>query len=170
MGLFLLLLRVPADAAQRAIGLKNRIARDYRLRGFAYEAERLHITLFNLGREMSRERIRWIERRAPSVATSPFEVEFNRAMSWPDALVLLGEEKPAALTAFRRELGAVLGLRRSGFTPHVTLMRGATAVEDQQVQSLRWTVCDFAFVHSVDRRYVELGRWPLAATQPARPD
>lgn len=163
------MLRVPADAAQRAIGLTNLLARDYRLRGFAYEAERLHITLFNLGREMSREHIACIGRSAPLVATSPFEVEFNRVTSWPDALVLLGEEKPMALIAFRRELGAALGLRQSGFTPHITLMRGATAVEEQQVQSLQRTVRDFALVHSVNHGYVELGRWPLAATPPARP-
>jgi 2'-5' RNA ligase len=79
-------------------------------------------------------------------------------------LVLLGEDRPT-LIAFRRELGTALKLRSSGFTPHITLMRGPTAVEEQQIEALRWTVDDFAFVHSVDGRYVELGRWKL--TPPA---
>jgi 2'-5' RNA ligase len=58
-------------------------------------------------------------------------------------------------------------LRPAGFTPHITLMRGATSVEDQQVQAFRWTVDDFALVHSINGRYVELRRWkltPLAAS------
>jgi hypothetical protein len=42
-------------------------------------------------------------------------------------------------------------------------MRGSTCVEEQQVQALRWTVGDFALVHSANGRYVELGRWPLAS-------
>ena len=164
MGLFLLMLRVPLATAHRAIAVKNLLARDYRLGNYAYEAARLHITLFNLGHEMSAVRAAWIERTAVSIATPAFEIEFNRVASWPDALVLLGENRPT-LIAFRRELGTALKLRSSGFTPHITLMRGPTAVEEQQIEALRWTVDDFAFVHSVDGRYVELGRWKL--TPPA---
>lgn len=44
-------------------------------------------------------------------------------------------------------------------------MRGATFVEELQVQAFRWTVTDFALVHSVNGRYVELERWKL--TPPA---
>ena len=81
--------------------------------------------------------------------------------------MLLSEGRPAALTAFRRELGTALRqvwpdwLRPAGFTPHITLMRGATCVEEQQVETFRWTVNDFALVHSIGGRYVELGRWKL---------
>jgi 2'-5' RNA ligase len=173
MGLLMLMLRMPAEPAERASELKDLLARDYGLRNFAYDAERLHITLFNLGKEVSPERVALVERIAPRVATSPFEVEFNRVTSWPDALVLLGEDKPAALTNFRRALGTALRrvwpdrLRPAGFTPHITLMRGATSVEDQQVQAFRWTVDDFALVHSINGRYAELRRWkltPLAAS------
>jgi len=164
MGLFLLMLRLPTALAERASELKDLLARDYGLRNFAYDAERLHITLFNLGHEVSRERLALVERIASQVATSPFEVAFNRVTSCPDALVLLGEDRPTALTAFRRDLASALRLHRSGFTPHITLMRGATGVEEQQVQALRWTVNDFALVHSVNGRYVELGRWPLQAS------
>ena len=148
--------------------LKDLLARDYGLRNFAYDATRLHITLFNLGEEVSTERVALVERIAPRVTMSPFAVTFDRIVSWPDALVLLSNGAPAALIAFRRELGTALRrawpdrLRPAGFTPHITLMRGATCVEDQQVQAFRWTVTDFALVHSVNGRYVELGRWKLA--------
>lgn len=167
MSLLLLMLRVPAATAERASTLKDLLARDYGLRNFAYDATRLHITLFNLGDEVSPERVALVERIAPRVTTSPFEVEFNRVTSWPDALVLLGDDKLAALTNFRRALGSALRhvwpdrLRPSGFTPHITLMRGATCVEELQVQAFRWMVNDFALVHSIDGRYVELGRWRL---------
>ena len=171
MSLLLLMLRLPAAPAERASALTDMLARDYGLRNFAYDAERLHITLFNLGQEVSAERVALVERIAPRVTASPFEVEFYRAMSWPDALVLLGDDKPTALTNFRCALGSALRrvwpdrLRPSGFTPHITLMRGATCVEELQVQAFRWTVNDFALVHSINGRYVELGRWKL--TPPA---
>ena len=173
MSLLLLMLRVQTATAERASALKDLFARDYGLRNFAYDAVRLHITLFNLGEEVSTERVALVDSIAPRVTTSPFEVTFNRVVSWPDALVLLSNDKPAALTAFRRELGTALRrvwpdpLRPSGFTPHITLMRGATCVEDQQVQAFRWTVNDFALVHSVGGRYVELRRWKL--TPPVAP-
>ena len=171
MSLLLLMLRMPAEPAERASDLKNLLARDYGLRNFAYGAERLHITLFNLGEYVSPERVALVERIAPRVTASPFEVEFYRVTSWRDALVLLGDDKPAALTNFRRALGLALRrvwpdrLRPAGFTPHITLMRGATCVEELQVQAFCWTVNDFALVHSVNGRYVELGRWKL--TPPA---
>ena len=171
MSLLLLMLRVPAATAERASALKDLLARDYGLRNFAYDATRLHITLFNLGEEVSTERAALVDSIAHRITTSPFEVTFDRVTSWPDVLVLLSNDTPAALIAFRRELGTALRrvwpdrLRLTGFTPHVTLMRGATCVEDQQVQEFRWTVNDFALVHSVGGRYVELGRWKL--TPPA---
>lgn len=167
MSLLLLMLRVPTTTAERASTLKDLLARDYGLRNFAYDAMRLHITLFNLGKEVSPERVALVDCIAPRVTTSPFEVAFNRVTSWPDALVLLSAGEPASLTAFRRELATALRrmwpdrLRPSGFTPHITLMRGATCVEEQQVETFRWTVNDFALVHSVNGRYVELRRWTL---------
>jgi RNA 2',3'-cyclic 3'-phosphodiesterase len=159
--------------AERASALKDLLARGYGLRNFAYDATRLHITLFNLGEEVSPERVALVDRIVPQVTTAPFEVAFDCVASWPDALVLLSNDTPAALIAFRRELGTALRrvwpdrLRPTGFTPHITLMRGATCVEDQQIQAFRWTVKDFALVHSVGGRYVELGRWTL--TPPAAP-
>jgi hypothetical protein len=58
---FLLLLRVPTDPAMRASDLKDLLARGYGLRNFAYDAERLHITLFNLGEEVSGERVALVQ-------------------------------------------------------------------------------------------------------------
>ena len=89
------MLRVPAATAERASALKDLLARDYGLRNFAYDAMRLHITLFNLGEEVSTERVALVDRIAPRVTTSPFEVMFDRVVSWPDALVSLSNDKPA---------------------------------------------------------------------------
>jgi 2'-5' RNA ligase len=167
MSLLLLMLRVPAAPAESASALKDLLARDYGLRNFAYDATRLHITLFNLGEEASPERVGLVDRVASRVTRSSFEVAFNLVTSWPDALVLLSADKPEALIAFRRELATALRrvwperLRPAGFTPHITLMRGVMYVEELQVQEFRWTVNDFALVHSVGGRYVELGRWKL---------
>ena len=76
MSLLLLMLRLPAAPAERASALTDMLARDYGLRNFAYDATRLHITLFNLGQEVSAERVALVERIAPRVTASPFEVEF----------------------------------------------------------------------------------------------
>jgi 2'-5' RNA ligase len=171
MSRLLLMLRVPTAPAERASALKDRLARDYGLRNFAYDATRLHITLLNLGEEASPERVALVDRVASRVTMSPFEVAFNLVTSWPDALVLLSGDKPEALIAFRRELATALRrvwpdrLHPAGSTPHITLMRGATFVEEQQVETFRWTVNDFALVHSIGGRYVELRRWTL--TPPA---
>src|SRR5688500_943505 len=105
MSLRLLLLRMPVEPAERASELKDLLARDYGLRNFAYDAERLHVTLFNLGKEVSPERVALVERIAPRVATSPFEVEFNRVTSWPDALVLLGRTSPRHSPTFAARSG-----------------------------------------------------------------
>jgi 2'-5' RNA ligase len=104
-------------------------------------------------------------RAAGLIRTSPFVVEFDRIDSWSDALVLLGKDEPTPLKTFRHELGAALkrvGLgRKAGFTPHVTLMRGRTAVEQQAVKTFRWTVNEFVLVNSYQGKYVELARRPL---------
>jgi 2'-5' RNA ligase len=107
MSLLLLMLRLPAAPAERASALKDLLARDYGLRNFAYDATRLHITLFNLGEEASTERVALVERIAPTVTTSPFEVTFDRVVSWPDALVLLSNNtrrhsSPFAASSGRR--------------------------------------------------------------------
>src|SRR5688500_20339074 len=101
MSLLLLLLRMPVEPAERASELKDLLACDYGLRNFAYDAERLHGTLFNLGKEVSPERVALVERIALRLATSPFEVEFNRVTWWRGAPALLGEDTPEAVTNFR---------------------------------------------------------------------
>ena len=74
-----------------------------------------------------------------------------------------------------RELSAALRragldwLHKAAVTPHITLMRGPTAVDDQTVKSFRWTVGEFALVNSLvgQGSYVELGRWPLQGSDSA---
>jgi 2'-5' RNA ligase len=49
------------------------------------------------------------------------------------------------------------------FTPHITLLWGAGIVEEQAVETFRWTVREFALVNSRvgQGEYVVLGQWLL---------
>jgi 2'-5' RNA ligase len=167
VSLLLFMIRVPADMARDIINLMDLLKRGYGLENWAYEGDRLHIILFELGDhvDLPLEIVALANRAAGSIRTSPFGVEFDRIDSWSDALVLLGKDEPTPLKTFRHELGAALkrvGLgRKAGFTPHVTLMRGRTAVEQQAVKTFRWTVNEFVLVNSYQGKYVELARWPL---------
>lgn len=167
MSLLLFMIRVPADMARGMINLRDLLKRGYGLENWAYEAGRLHITLFELGHhvDLPPEIVALANHAAASIRPAPFMVEFDRIDSWPDALVLLGKDKPAPLKTFRRELGKALkrgGLgRKISFVPHITLMRGQTAVEQQAVKTFRWTVNEFVLVNSYQGKYVELACWPL---------
>ena len=52
----------------------------------------------------------------------------------------------------------------SNYTPHVTLLRGEGIVEEQTVETFRWTVREFVLVNSLvgETKYVRLGHWPLS--------
>jgi 2'-5' RNA ligase len=55
----------------------------------------------------------------------------------------------------------------SEFTPHITVLRDADkALAPCAITPVAWHVRDFALMHSQlgrERRYTEIGRWPLAA-------
>lgn len=111
---------------------------------------------------------------ASSIAASPFEVVFDRAMSFsrkrPERpLVLVGTDGSTELTIFRRSLAmemkrAICGFKtRSTHTPHITLLYDRRAVPEQPVEPVRWTVRELVLIHSLHglSRHVPLARWPL---------
>lgn len=169
MSLLLFMIRVPDDVAQEMVMLARLLRRGYGLVNWTYDAARLHVTLFELGDhvDLPPRLVDAASRAAASVRAAPFEVTFDRLEAWADALVLRCDDGSSPLTMLRAQLGAMLkrvGLdHRSDFTPHVSLMRGATPVEAQHVKAFRWTVEAVALVNSLSGhgKYVELGRWPL---------
>ena len=135
-------------------------------------AERLHVSLHGIGEYPScpdEIAARAIE-AAASVTMAPFEVTFDRAMSFAGKagqlpLVLVGEATDG-VAALQQALGGVLakaGLAARRSTPHVTLLYDVRRVEEQPVAPIGWTVREFVLVHSLLGRglYKSLGRWPL---------
>lgn len=111
MNLLLFMIRLPMDVAQEVIDLADLLKRDYGLANWIYDAQRLHVTLFQFGQHVDLPPV-LVERAkqaAALVKTPPFEVTFKRLEAWPDALVLLSEDGRTPLTAFRRELSVALG-------------------------------------------------------------
>jgi 2'-5' RNA ligase len=87
-------------------------------------------------------------------------------------LVLRGSDGVAALTALQQALVVAMEkagfkLRKSHFTPHVTLLYGDRCIAEQVVEPVAWSVREFVLVHSLLRRkleqkqkqYVPLARW-----------
>ena len=97
--------------------------------------ERLHATLYFLGdyAELPQQTIDKAHEAAKLVSVTPFEVVFDRCMSFPgrpgrQPFVLRGGEGVQALIGLQRALASALhqvGLAdraKSKFTPHVTLL------------------------------------------------
>jgi 2'-5' RNA ligase len=172
-GVFFAIL-VDAAAARQMTGLARDLSGEHGLTGRPLAAERLHISLYELGgrRGMTEKKIDAARGAAVTIAAPPFSVAFNcvRSLSEADrpAIALYGGDGDA-LTEFRRILGEALvtaGLRRaaqSSFLPHVTLLYDERGVDFQAVEPIVWTVNDFVLIHSLrgQSRYIELGRWPL---------
>lgn len=174
MSLLLFMVRLPEGTAQRIGALTSLLKRDYGLMNKPIEAQRLHVTLLDLGHhvDLPRRLLERAEQAAASVAMSSFEVVFDRVTAWPasQSLVLLADDDSVVrLAMLRHALEQALervGLKhraKTRFTPHATLMRGRTTVEEQTVETFRWTVRDFALVNSLTghSKYVQLGQWPL---------
>ena len=67
------------------------------------------------------------------------------------------------LRAFHRLLGAALGSRTTGFTPHLTVLYDKKLIPEHPIMPVKWRVSEFALVHSYAGlgRYVIVQRWPL---------
>lgn len=166
-----------ADAAGRIAPLASRLRDEHGLNGKLIERARLHVTLHHLGDFVGvpRDIVARAGEAAATVAMPPFEMSFDRAMSFsgrPDKrpFVLLGGEGLAALKAFQRTLGTAMekaGLKLfkadTNYTPHVTLLYGDLLVAEQAVETINWTAREFVLVHSLLGQgvHVPLARWAL---------
>lgn len=169
---------------ETAVKIKDVAARlqaRHELKGRPFAARRFHVSLQGLGSQYERrpaEIVKAAESAAELVASSPFDVVFDRVDSFDRKhssrfpLVLLGHEGLATLRDFYMKLGAALktsGLGRyagASFEPHVTLLYGDKRLEGEHpiVPPISWTVKSFALVwsHVGKRRYERLGTWSLA--------
>ncbi|AMP00915.1 ligT like Phosphoesterase family protein [Collimonas arenae] len=171
---------IPAADAGTAIVRQGRLLREeLGLTGRLIGVDRVHVTLSHLGDylELPQDVVATAMSAAANVRAEPFDVVFERVVSFHGRprnypLVLVGgdgdSDSNATLTAFQRTLVKVLqkaGIRsaNSHYTPHITLLYNKYRVPPRVVESIRWTVQEFALVHSLlgRSRHVTLARWPL---------
>lgn len=165
-----------AEAASRIAELAQRLRGELGLKGRPIATDRLHVTLYFLGDflDLPNDIIDVASAAADSLTTRPFDVAFDRAVSFSGKpgnrpLVLRGDKGLVELTKFHRELamaikrGRIGRSAKTGFTPHVTLLYDDAVVAEQPVEDIRWTVRELVLVHSdLDRhRHVHLARWPI---------
>jgi RNA 2',3'-cyclic 3'-phosphodiesterase len=172
-------LTFPDDAtARRIAGLAHRCRREYGLRAPPLLSWRFHVSLHNVGQYgasgVPGTVVLKASNAAAKVKASPFAVMFNRVESFSGRdghypLVLRGDDGVVGLEMLNRSLGVsmrMVGLKASlNFTPHVTLSYGERPVEERLIQPIRWTVREFALIHSLIRKtkYIRLGCWSLGA-------
>ena len=173
-GLFLALVP-PAATADRIGELIQQLRYCHGLRSEPLSPCRLHVTLHYLGayNGLPQSLVDVVCAAAPTVSMPPFEISFDRALSFTNKrktrpFVLRAGRDMVALTMFHRALGeamtrAGLGWVTPHCTPHMTLLYDRRLVDEHQIEALGWTVTDFVLVHSLVGRgkHIHLARWPL---------
>lgn len=164
--------------SRRITQFGERFIREHHLEGKALAAERLHVSLQNVG-EYPRLRTKFIyaaKKAGDAVVSRPFDLEFDSIMSFAGApardgqprrrpLVILG--RADALSDLHRTLGRAMqtnGLRAAAsFLPHLTLHYGPKPVAMQPIEPIRFAVREFTLIHSERGlgRHNILGRWRL---------
>ena len=160
-----------APARARIGALTHGLRETYALTGKPL-AERLHVSLHGIGEYASfpNEVASLAIEAAAAIAVAPFEIGFDRVMSFAGKpgqlpLVLRGEGA-AGFTALQDALGTALakvGLGARQSAPHLTLLYDARRIDEQPIDPISWTVRQFVLVHSLLGQgvYKSLGRWPL---------
>jgi RNA 2',3'-cyclic 3'-phosphodiesterase len=136
----------------------------------------LHVSLAHVGHFASLPAyvVATARRAGSAVRTAPFNVSFDRAVSFEHSrgcpLVLRCSQGEAGFADLRRAVAVAMpdaGIRADpsiGLSPHVTLVyNGLPVPVTVLTQPIAWTVRELVLVHSlVGRgRHVHLGRWPL---------
>ncbi|MGE0239640.1 MAG: 2'-5' RNA ligase family protein [Parvibaculaceae bacterium] len=170
--------RLDSYPALRVSQFGQRFCVENHVRGTPRPRPLLHISLHHLG-DHARLPARIIfaaKRAAESVSVPAFEVTLNAVTAFPvgaspdrqsarHALVCLAQS--AGLVELHHGLGGAMqriGLRaRDHFRPHVTFLYGPDAVAQQPIEPIRFTVKDFALIHSEVglSKYNVIERWPL---------
>jgi RNA 2',3'-cyclic 3'-phosphodiesterase len=148
----------------------------HKLKGWPRPDRCFHVTLHGIGdyAELPRDAVAAIGEAVSTVTMPPFAVAFNRVTNFGSennrALVLVGDDGVDGLRMFQYEL--VTALREIGFArrteppyhPHITLLYyDEGEIADQEVEEIRWTVCEFVLVRSLygQSRHLPLARWLL---------
>lgn len=171
-GLFFAIFPDEAAAAKLARTSQQLCIR-HRLGGPVLAPERLHVSLLGFGSHASLppDLVAGAAEAAAAVAAAPFEVVFDRAVSFQGQsrpLVLCSEDDVPELIALQRALGRAveqrgLGRTKSRYTPHITMLHDKRAIEDHAIEPVRWIVRDFLLVHSArgQGKHIPLGRWRM---------
>jgi len=172
----LMFLLYPDPATAEAIAREARRLKDaLGLRGQPLLTDRFHVTLHHLGDYVGlpNDVVRKGEAAGQALAAAPFEVAFDRAVSFANRpgnnpFTLQGGEGVAALIAFQQALGlkmAGAGLKPDRqFVPHITLLYDGQVVPAQAIAPIRWTVSRFVLVQSKlgQTQHIVLKAWDLA--------
>jgi RNA 2',3'-cyclic 3'-phosphodiesterase len=168
--------RLAPEAFSHIEQIQSELRHEHGLKGAVISRQRLHVSLLGVCKchGLPDELIDAACRAAVSVAMPPFDVVFDRVMSFRNRqnkkpLVLLTCGDNTALAGLRKSLceamsAAGIGRRMSSqFVPNMTLLYDRRMVAEQAVEPVHLTVRDFALVHSLVRqsRHIELARWPL---------
>jgi 2'-5' RNA ligase len=130
----------------------------------------LHVSLHGLGSVDISERWLQIAGQQLAVATRqipPFEVCFDRVLSYANkqsehpVVLADGNNGNAELMTLHRELRAVLGMGKSSFSPHITLLCDTKVVAAESIEPIRWTVDEVVLIRSEAGEYERLGHWSL---------
>lgn len=177
--LFFALLPSPS-AALRVAHLRDRLCREWGLSGRGPIAQEcFHVTLHGIGEYdgVPEGVVRQAEAAAALVCARPFKIAFDRAMTFPrnrdtQPLILRSVRAPPELVALHDSLGDAMKrvgfrrVRKSGFTPHLTLLYEDCAVAEREIETINVNAKDFALVWSLrgrgPNRHVALGRWRLS--------
>jgi 2'-5' RNA ligase len=158
--------------------LRHSLREQHGLDGALLKPENFHVTLHPFGQtegDWPVETIEAAKAAAASVSMPPFEVAFDRAMSFnrkkaTEPLVLLAvDQNLDGLLAFQHALGTAM--QRAGLgqyverhpTPHLTLLYDRKRIEMQAIEPLGWTAHEFVLIESLIGKstHVERGCWPL---------
>lgn len=169
---------MPDDtAAQSAQALSLRLCREQGIKPRADAIKRFHVTLFHVGdfNGLPDATLAQACKAAALVQAEPFQIRFDRVASFRGAprrlpVILLGHDEAGALGGFHAKLEAQMhraglvepGTRRR-FTPHMTLLYGHQAVQEQGIEPIGWLAKEFVLIRSLigQGRYIVLDRWAL---------
>ncbi|SRR5258706_9225119 len=167
---------VETPAAAKMMQVAKRFKDKGGLKCKLMEPERLHVSLYSLGNYYGPRHpvlVRASE-AAAAVRFTPFKVKFDEVITFrgsPDnrPIVLCGDAGADALVEFRNVLGTSMiraGLNQRvsrSFTPHATLLYATGEIPRESVESIEWTVREFALVCSLYglTQHVAIARWKL---------
>jgi len=171
----------PDDAAAEDVGRTlNEVCRETGLGGQPQQLDRLHVTVNGVGDHAGfPDDIVQLARNAGSrVRFAPFEVRLDRIGSYSagrrpcDLIMLEGDAGVLDIVRLQRALAAEMArcglgkyVRRSLFTPHMSVLYRARPLAPRRVGAIRWTARKLLLIHSElgRTRHHLLGEWPLSA-------